>query len=118
MRIKQILVAFLFTALVISCGNKAKDIDVSELKTECEVVDAMITVADEMLEIMEANDFSEEKFKLAAEEQKKEYKLLKEKKDEIEEVYAEKFSVERIKKCPKFEILMSKMKLINNPKKR
>jgi len=46
MRIKQILVAFLFTALVISCGdkaketnvakdiNKAKDINVSEMKTE------------------------------------------------------------------------------------
>ena len=42
MRIKQILVAFLFTALVISCGNKAKDIDVSELKTECEAVDAVL----------------------------------------------------------------------------
>ncbi len=34
MRIKQILAAFLFTALVISCGNKAKDINVSEIKTE------------------------------------------------------------------------------------
>ena len=43
MRIKQILVAFLFTALVISCGNKAKDIDVSEIKTECEAVDAVVT---------------------------------------------------------------------------
>ena len=34
MNIKQILVAFLFTALVISCGNKAKDTNVSEIKKE------------------------------------------------------------------------------------
>ena len=72
MRIKQILAAFLFTALVISCGNKAKDIDVSELKTECEAVDAFVTVADEMLELGEAVDSEEG----ASEEQKEEFLLL------------------------------------------
>ena len=81
MRIKQILVAFLFTALVISCGNKAKDIDVSELKTECEAVDAMITVADEILELGEAVDSEEG----ASEEQKEEFKSLGEKAEEIED---------------------------------
>ena len=75
MRIKQILVAFLFTALVISCGNKAKDIDVSELKTECEAVDAVIIVVDEMLELGEAVDSEEG----ASEEQKKEFKSLRRK---------------------------------------
>ncbi len=49
MRIKQILGAFLFTALVISCGNKAKDINASELTTECEVADAMLIVMDEVI---------------------------------------------------------------------
>jgi len=106
MRIKQILVAFLFTALVISCGNKAKDIDVSELKTECEAVDAVITVADEMLELVEAVDSEEG----ASEEQKKEFKLLYEKTEEIEDYLKESdFSKKAFKKCPKYEILDSKM---------
>ena len=34
MKIKQILVAFLFATLVISCGNKAKDIDVIEFNKQ------------------------------------------------------------------------------------
>ena len=107
MRIKQILVAFLFATLVISCGNKAKDIDVSELKTECEAVDAVITVADEMLELVEAVDSEEG----ASEEQKKEYKLLGEKAEEIEDYLRESdFSKKAFKKCPKYETLESKMK--------
>mgnify|MGYP006448476355 FL=1 len=115
MRIKQILAAFLFTALVISCGNKAKDIDVSELKTECEAVDAVITVADEMLELVEAVDSEEG----ASEEQKKEYKLLGEKAEEIEDYLKESdFSKKAFKKCPKFEILDSKMAKANSKKTR
>ena len=80
MKIKQILVAFLFTALVISCGNKAKDINVSELKTECEVVDAIVIVANEIVALGEAVDSEEG----ASEAQKKEYKSLNEKRKEIE----------------------------------
>ena len=115
MRIKQILVAFLFTALVISCGNKAKDINVSELKTECEAVDAVITVADEMLELVEAVDSEEG----ASEEQKKEYKSLGEKAEEIEDYLKESdFSKKAFKKCPKFEILDSKMAKANSRKTR
>ena len=100
MRIKQILVAFLFTALVISCGNKAKDIDVSELKTECEAVDAFIIIVDEVLELVEAVDSEEG----ASEEQKKEFKLLYEKTEEIEDYIKESdFSEKAFKKCPNFE---------------
>ena len=75
MKIKQILVAFLFATLVISCGNKAKDIDVKELETECDIVDALEIVMDEMLELGEAVDSEEG----ASEEQKKEFKSLKKK---------------------------------------
>lgn len=107
MRIKQILVAFLFTALVISCGNKAKDIDVSELKTECEAVDAVITVADEMLELVEAVDSEEG----ASEEQKKEFKLLEEKAKEIREKSDELgFKEADLEDCPNFETLKKKIK--------
>ena len=107
MKIKQILVAFLFATLVISCGNKAKDIDVKELKTECEALDAMMIVADETLELVEAVDSEEG----ASEEQKKEYKLLGEKVEEIEDYLEESdFSKKAFKKCPKYETLESKMK--------
>ena len=79
MRIKQILVAFLFTALVISCGNKAKDINASELKTECELTDALSIVIDELIALEEAVDSEEG----ASEEQKEEAKSLEEKAQEI-----------------------------------
>ena len=102
MRIKQILVAFLFTALVISCGNKAKDINVSEIKTECEVVDAVLIVTDEVLELVEAVDSEEG----ASEAQKKEYKSLMEKAEELKDYFEESdFSEKAFEKCPQYETM-------------
>ena len=102
MRIKQILVAFLFTALVISCGNKAKDINVSELKTECEVVDAILLVANEIIALGEAVDSEEG----ASEAQKKEYKSLKEIVGEISELArGQDFDESKAEACPNFETL-------------
>ena len=96
------LVAFLFTALVISCGNKAKDINVKELKTECEALDAVLIITDEVLELAEAVDSEEG----ASEEQKKEYKSLMEKAKELEDYFEEgDFSEKALKKCPQFETL-------------
>ena len=102
MKIKQILVAFLFTALVISCGNKAKDINVSEIKTECEVVDAVLIVMDEIIALGEAVDSEEG----ASEAQKKEYKSLMEKAKEIEN-QADELNLEKsnAKDCPNIETL-------------
>ena len=107
MRIKQILVAFLFTALVISCGNKAKDINVSEIKTECEALDAMITVADELIALGDAVDSEEG----ASEEQKEEFKSLGEKAEEIEK-QASKLDLDedKLEDCPNFETLKKKGK--------
>ena len=110
MKIKQILVAFLFATLVISCGNKAKDIDVKELKTECEAVDAMIIVMDEALELVEAVDAEEG----ASEEQKKESESLKEKLEEITERIVElEMDDKALEKCPKYETLESKIKEVS-----
>ena len=107
MRIKQILVAFLFATLVISCGNKAKDIDVSELKTECEAVDAMEIVFDEVIALGEAVDSEEG----ASEEQKEEFKSLGEKVQEIGEQSDELgFKESDLEDCPSFEILEKKIK--------
>ena len=107
MRIKQILVAFLFTALVISCGNKAKDINVSEIKTECEVVDAMSIVMDEVIALGEAVDSEEG----ASEEQKEEFKSLGEKAQEIREQSDELgFKESDLEDCPNFETVEKKLK--------
>lgn len=107
MRIKQILVAFLFTALVISCGNKAKDINASELTTECEVADAMLIVMDEVIALGEAVDSEEG----ASEEQKEEFKSLGEKAQEIGEQSDELgFKESDLEDCPSFETLEKKIK--------
>jgi hypothetical protein len=114
MKIKQILAAFLFTALVISCGNKAKDIDVSELKTECELVDALITVADELIALGEAVDSEEGPSK----EQKKEDKLLGEKALEIAEQVVELgFKESDFEDCPNYETMDKKSKKIRKLRK-
>ena len=117
MRIKQILVAFLFTALVISCGNKAKDIDVKELETECDIVDAMEIVMDEIIVLGEAVD-SEEGVLGAitygfegSKEQKKEYESLKEIVEDIgERMIKLEFDEDDLEDCPNFEIVEKKGK--------
>jgi len=117
MRIKQILVAFLFATLVISCGNKAKDIDVSELKTECEVVDAIEIVIDEIIVLGEAVDPEEGVLGAitygfeGSKEQKKEYESLEEKAQEIKEQSDELgFKESDLEDCPNFETVDKKMK--------
>ena len=130
----QILVAFLFATLVISCGNKAKDIDVKakdidvkakdidvkakdidvkELKTECEATDAMIIVVDETLELAEAVDSEEG----VSEEQIKEHLSLIYKEGEItsyiiERIRESDFDDNAFDKCPKYETLVLKMKKV------
>jgi len=107
MKIKQILVAFLFATLVISCGGKAEDIDVKELETECDIVDAMEIVMDEIIVLGEAVDSEEG----ASEEQKEEFKSLGEKAEEIEK-QASKLDLDedKLEDCPNFETLKKKGK--------
>ena len=63
-----------------------------------------VTVADEILELGEAVDSEEG----ASEEQKKEFKSLGEKAEEIEDYIKESdFSKKAFKKCPNFETLES-----------
>ena len=114
MKIKQILVAFLFTALVISCGNKAKDINVSELKTECEVVDAIVIVANEIVALGEAVDSEEG----ASEEQKKEFKSLMEKAKEIENQGRE-LNIDKSKAeaCPNYETVKGNREKVRKARK-
>ena len=117
MRIKQILVAFLFTALIISCGGKAEDINVKELETECDIVDAMEIVMDEIIVLGEAVD-SEEGVLGAitygfegSKEQKKEFESLQEIIEDIEKRMRKlEFDKDDLEDCPNFETVNKKIK--------
>ena len=114
--------ALLFAIMLIvsSCGkdtksdarnaketNKDKDINVSELKTECEVVDAMELVINEMLALSEGVDSEEG----ASEAQIKEYKALEEKLNDIMNTIKARsfpkfdFDSSKLEVCPNFESL-------------
>jgi hypothetical protein len=45
------LIAIAISILLISCSSKASKIDVNNLKTACEVVDAMEVIADRLIEL-------------------------------------------------------------------
>ena len=67
----------------------------------------LLIVADEVLELVEAVDSEEG----ASEEQKKEYKSLGEKAEEIEDYYKESdFSEKAFEKCPKYETVEARKK--------
>ena len=117
LRIKQILGAFLFTALVISCGNKAKDIDVKELETECDVVDALEIVMDEMIVLGEAVDPEEGVLGAivygieGSKEQKKEYESLNEILEDIRKRMIKlELDEDDLEDCTNFEIVDKKAK--------
>ena len=87
---------------MISCGeDKAKDINISELKTACEVVDAVLLVSNEIVALGEAVDSE----KGASEAQKKQYNVLIEKGGEIENGMRKMdLDKSKLKACPNFEI--------------
>ena len=117
MKIKQILVGFLFATLVISCGNKAEDIDVKELETECDIVDAMEIVMDEIIVLGEAVDPEEGVLGAitygfeGSKEQKKEYQSLQEIGEDIDKRMSKlEFDRDDLEDCPNYEILVKKGK--------
>ena len=121
MRIKQILVAFLFTALVISCGGKAEDIDVKELETECDIVDATEIVMDEIIVLGEAVDPEEGVLGAitygfeGSKEQKKEFESLQEIIEDIGKRMSKlEFDEDDLEDCPNFETVDKKMKKVKS----
>ena len=117
MKIKQILVAFLFATLVISCGGKAEDIDVKELETECDVVDALEIVMDEIIVLGEAIDPEEGVLGAivygieGSKEQKKEYESLNEILEDIRKRMIKlELDEDDLEDCTNFEIVDKKAK--------
>ena len=120
MKIKQILVAFLFATLVISCGGKAEDIDVKELETECDVVDALEILMDEIIVLGEAVDPEEGVLGAIAygfegsKEQKKEYESLQEIADDIKKRMSKlELDEDDLEDCTNYEIVDKKVKKAN-----
>ena len=123
----MVIIAFSFASItMLSCTQKAEDIKLSDLKTACDIVNALIKVADAGIkweekydkEIKE-DDFDSEKEELEIYQKRikeKEEKLwaerevLKEKLKEIAEVAEKKYTAAEIRECPNFEIVEKKLK--------
>lgn len=126
-KVMMVIIAFSFASMtMLSCTQKAEDIKLSDLKTACDIVNALIKVADAGIkweekydkEIKE-DDFDSEKEELEIYQKRikeKEEKLwaerevLKEKLKEIAEVAEKKYTAAEIRECPNFEIVEKKLK--------
>lgn len=87
------------------CGKKkAKDIQVSELKTPCEIVDAMEIVVDEVTDLLGGAKTKEE---LDA-DKLKELEALMMKLDEIDDAARDKFKKSEAEACPAWNRLQEK----------
>ena len=95
MRIKQIFIAFLIATLFIGCGKKAKDIDVNDLKTACEVVDAYILIHNELDDLSSSIDSDDG----PSDKQKEKFESLEDKFKEIKSYRKKNFKLSRMKMC-------------------
>jgi hypothetical protein len=84
-----------------SCGTDAKDIQVSDLETPCDYVDAWVQCVEEMIEIKgDKKDESE----FSAEE-KAEYEAVEDKMREIRKAARKNYSLKEVKECENFKKL-------------
>jgi hypothetical protein len=104
--IKLSFAILLMSMLVFAgCGKKkAKDIQVSELKTPCEIVDAMELVIDEVTDLLGNAKTKEE---LDA-DKLKELEALMMKLDEIDDAARDKFKKSEAEACPAWSRLQEK----------
>jgi hypothetical protein len=105
MKIKQIIVAFFFATVVASCGSKPADINVAELETACDHVNASLEVTNEVVELME-NNKSKADADISQDEKETFLAALFRKLEEIDLAMSTKeFSIADQEKCPSFEKL-------------
>lgn len=98
-----LIASVLFISMTIAgCGSKsALDINVAELDTACDFVDALDQVATEMMEITGDGDIS-------TDEEEKFEKLVK-KVEEVSDAAESKHDVSEAKKCPNWDTLQEKV---------
>jgi hypothetical protein len=101
---------FLVLIFAISCGRKAEDIRLSDLKTACDYVTAMTDVFDEAQIIIKDTKHWEDLNNL----QKEKLKILRNKLDEISEAAKKKFTKAEAKECSNYKKMVEKAKKLNN----
>ena len=84
-----------------SCGTDAKDIQVSDLETPCDYVDAWVQCVEEMIEI---KGDKKEPSEFTAEE-KAEFEAIEDKMREIRKAARKKYSLKEVKECENFKKL-------------
>ena len=107
---KNLTTAFIgFSIVLLSCGGDVSDIDVDDLESPCDCVDAMITVADNAISIADGVEDDDE----LSNAQKEELRPIWAKFEEVEE-RCDKLRVKRseTKKCANFKELKDKMDIV------
>ncbi len=100
-KITTFLGVFLFAALILSsCGTDAKDINVSDLDTPCDYIDAMLVCAEEMTEIKGDQDYDD-----LSKDDKKEMDAIRDKFKEIGKAGQKKFDKDEVRDCDGFDKL-------------
>jgi hypothetical protein len=106
--IKLLVLAICTSLFLMGCSQKTNEIQVEDLKTPCDFVNAVGKVADEMIKkggTSNSRDLSTEQ-KLELEKLDKVMKTLK------SEIHRKNFPIRELEKCPDFKSVDKKMKLL------
>jgi len=97
---KKLLFTLFSIVFLFSCSESAKDIDPKKIDNACDFVDAVGTVTDEMIDLMERYEDKDESD--IPDSAKEEMDLLEEKMNELEDVMKEEWEDE-IEDCKNFK---------------
>lgn len=97
-----------FGLMLIHCAPKPEELKLADLKTACDYVDALESLADEVIRIQ--GDRPKEKW---TEEEKGRIKLLQKKAREVGEAADKKYTEAEFRECPNFGDLEKKVEESN-----
>ncbi|MDG2059130.1 MAG: hypothetical protein P8J34_03130 [Flavobacteriales bacterium] len=97
---KKLLFTLFSIVFLFSCSESAKDIDPKKIDNACDFVDAVGTVTDEMIDLMERYEDKDESD--IPDSDREEMDLLEEKMDKLEDVMKEEWEDE-IEDCKNFK---------------
>jgi len=100
---------YIFSLLLFaSCSSEAEKIEVSELKTVCDYVNALDLLTDEIIEELDGRDLQKE-----LRHDKGNLKKLYLKMDQIHEEMQEKYNFRDYRHCDKYQVVIDKMHSID-----
>ena len=91
--------------IMVSCTEKAEDIQLSDLKTVCDYVDAMEKVSDAAIKTRGDKSLED-----LSQEEKNYLKVLKAKAKDIGKAAEKKYTNKEVKECSNYEIVKDKAK--------